>query len=170
MRAIELPPFTVAAITPERLLFVKADNGHKRPWVEVGGSNCLADEEIIGHDDFTVLSRPKNPKAHKLVFVAGPYTNGDVVENVRCAIEVGEDIERFGYDVFIPHLTMLWHLVSPAPIERWYERDRTMVPRCDALYRIDGESTGADAEVAAARELGVPVFDHYADLLQTVAP
>lgn len=94
----------------------------------------------------------------KLIYVAGPYTHPDPVKNTHNAIRVGEKVERLGAAVFIPHLSLVWHLVSPAPIERWYERDLAVLERCDALVRIPGPSTGADAEVARAEELGLPVF------------
>jgi hypothetical protein len=58
----------------------------------------------------------------------------------------------------IPHLTLLWHLVSPKPLEFWYEYDTVILAKCDAIYRIEGESQGADKEVEFAREHHVPVF------------
>ena len=93
-----------------------------------------------------------------LVYIAGPYTHPDPPLNVRAAIEWGEGVERLGCDVVIPHLSMLWHLVSPAPIERWYARDLAVLARCDALVRFPGASTGADAEVDFAQERDIPCF------------
>lgn len=94
-----------------------------------------------------------------LVYIAGPYTRPDPVVNTRLAITAAERVEALGADVFIPHLSLLWHLVSPAPVERWYERDNAVLDRCDALFRIPGDSTGADAEVERATELGLSIFD-----------
>lgn len=100
-----------------------------------------------------------------LVYIAGPYTKPDPVENTRRAIEVGEAIEHnLVTNVFIPHLSLLWHIVSPAPIERWYERDHAVLARCDALYRMEGESLGADMEVEFARERGIWVFTDMAEM------
>ncbi len=94
-----------------------------------------------------------------LTYIAGPYSTGDQVENTRAAIQFAENIEKgFEVAVFIPHLSMLWHTVSPANWERWIERDLHYVERCDALIRMEGKSTGADAEVAFARKLRIPVF------------
>lgn len=93
-----------------------------------------------------------------LIYVAGPYTAPDPVANTRRAIEVGERIERIGADVFIPHLSLLWALVSPAPYERWCERDNAVLDRCDALFRMRGESPGADAETLRASERRIPVI------------
>ncbi len=107
--------------------------------------------QAVGAQGAAMTRRP-------LIYVAGPYTSGDPVLNVRLAIEVAEDVEALGADVVIPHLSMLWHLVSPATVQRWYERDNAVLVRCDAVVRIDGVSVGADAEVALAVAEGIPVF------------
>lgn len=93
-----------------------------------------------------------------LVYVAGPYTRPDPIVNVRRACAVGDMLTSHGCAVIIPHLSMLWHLVSPQPIETWYERDLDVMRRCDAVVRLSGESTGADQEVEIATESGIPVF------------
>lgn len=92
-----------------------------------------------------------------LVYVAGPYSKPDPVLNAHTAIKAAEEIELYGYDVFIPHLSLLWHLVSPAPYERWCERDNAVLRRCDAVVRLSGHSPGADAECELARSLGIVV-------------
>lgn len=106
-------------------------------------------------------------KRPPLVYIAGPYTSGDPVVNTRSAITWGESVERHGCDVVIPHLSMLWHLVSPAPLERWYARDLAVLARCDALVRIPGPSSGADAEVQFAAQLGIRSFVVVPDDLST---
>lgn len=98
-----------------------------------------------------------------LIYIAGPYTKPDPVENVRNAIGWGEEIENHGCAVFIPHLSMLWHLVSPQDIDRWYARDLDIIDHCTALFRFPGESVGADREVEHAIKLGLPVFDAHRD-------
>lgn len=92
------------------------------------------------------------------VYVAGPYTKGDVAMNVRAAIEAADRILKAGHVPFLPHLTHFWHLVCPGPYEQWIDFDLKWLPVCDALVRLPGESRGADGEVAAAEELGLPVF------------
>lgn len=99
-----------------------------------------------------------------LVYVAGPYSS-DPVGNTRRAIEVGMDLwESHLVDVIIPHLTMLADLVRPMPYLKWLAFDQSLLVRCDAVLRLEGESNGADAEVALAAEYGIPVFEHVADL------
>lgn len=94
----------------------------------------------------------------KRVYVAGPYTKGDVVLNVRAAILAADALLTAGYIPFLPHTTMFWHLVAPHEIEVWYDYDLAWLRQCEAVVRLPGESTGADAEVAAAKELGIPVY------------
>lgn len=93
-----------------------------------------------------------------LVYIAAPYSSNPV-HNTQIAVREAERIEElFNVAVFIPHLSMLWDLLSPAPVDTWYARDNHFLERCDALYRLPGLSTGADAEVAYAKKLEIPVF------------
>jgi len=93
----------------------------------------------------------------KLIYIAGPYTQGDPVINVRNAIDVGAEILMNGHVPVIPHLTMFFHLVYPHPIEVWYEYDLAILERCDVLVRLPGRSTGADKEVDHATKHDIPV-------------
>jgi hypothetical protein len=92
------------------------------------------------------------------VYVAGPYTKGDVVINVRNAIDAGEELTRLGFVAYIPHLTLFWHLVHPHGPDFWYEYDFHWLDFCDCLLRIPGESVGADKEMARMINQGKPVF------------
>ena len=92
------------------------------------------------------------------IYVAGPYTKGDVAVNVRVAIEAADQLADAGHYPFVPHLTHFWHLVSPRPYEFWCDLDNQFLPFCHAVLRIPGESAGADKEVALAESLGIPVF------------
>lgn len=82
------------------------------------------------------------------VYIAGPYTSGDVAVNVRRAIEAATVIAEAGHTPFVPHLSHFWHLVSPHSYEFWLEQDMAWLPVCEALVRLEGESNGADGEVA----------------------
>lgn len=92
------------------------------------------------------------------VYIAGPYTKGDVAANVRAAIDAGQRVLDAGHYPYIPHLTHFWHLVHPAGWAQWMALDAVWVLACDALIRLEGESTGADMEVTLAREKGMPVY------------
>lgn len=102
------------------------------------------------------------------VYVAGPYTKGNTVVNVREAIAAGEALWSAGYAAYVPHLTMLVELLHPHPWETWIERDRHWLEACDVLLRLPGESDGADREVARAMALGMPVYCQMQALLAEV--
>lgn len=91
------------------------------------------------------------------VYISGPYTQGDMVANIRKAIEVADSYAALGHAIFIPHLSHFWHLISPHDYEFWLEQDLAWVAKCDLVVRINGYSPGGDREVARARELGIPV-------------
>lgn len=93
-----------------------------------------------------------------LIYVAGPYTNPDPVINVRRACAVADELVAIGAAVIVPHLSMLWHLVSPADVDDWYQRDLDVLDHCHALVRFYGESWGADREVEHARRLGLETW------------
>lgn len=98
------------------------------------------------------------------IYVAGPYTRGDVAKNVHDAIMTGNNLRALGHTPFIPHLTHFWHMIQEHGIEYWYAYDLEWLEVCDAVFRIPGESIGADREVERARELGLPVFYSFLDL------
>lgn len=91
------------------------------------------------------------------VYISGPYTKGDPVENTRKAIMAGNEILSYGHVPIIPHLTMFWHLLTPRPWQDWIDYDLELVPLCGILLRLPGESSGADIEVAKAKECGLVI-------------
>jgi hypothetical protein len=93
------------------------------------------------------------------IYVAGPYTKGDVAVNVRTALAVANELADLGFAPYVPHLTHFWHLIFPRPYDYWLELDNEFLPYCDALLRIPGESSGADKEVQLARSLNKPVLN-----------
>jgi hypothetical protein len=52
----------------------------------------------------------------------------------------------------------------PATWPHQYPVAHRLLSRCDAVFRIPGASTGADLEVAKAREMGLPVFTRLEDI------
>lgn len=92
------------------------------------------------------------------IYVAGPYTKGDVEKNVKEAIFIGDWIAAFGHTVFIPHLTHFWHKQHPHEYDFWLKQDLEWLKLCDAVFRIEGESKGADDEVTWARLHDKPVY------------
>lgn len=92
------------------------------------------------------------------VYIAGPYSKGDTVINVRIAIQAADQVLALGHYPFVPHLTMLWHAISPKDYEDWLQIDMVWLRQCNCLIRLEGESSGADKEVAEAVRLGMTVF------------
>lgn len=94
-----------------------------------------------------------------MCYVAGPYINPDPVWNTHKTIMVAEELEATEIiTAYVPHLSLLWHIVAPHDAQFWYDYDLAILARCDCLLRIPGQSTGADDEVAFAIERRIPVF------------
>jgi hypothetical protein len=92
------------------------------------------------------------------VYVAGPYTRGDVAINVRNAFEAADRLADLGYAPFVPHSSHLWHILFPRSYRDWMDLDEEFLGCCDVLLRLPGESPGADFEVCVAGDKGIPVF------------
>ena len=105
------------------------------------------------------------------VYVAGPYTQGDVGENVHKAIKEAQRLIDNGHVPFVPHLYHLWHLIIPGPYQQWIALDLEWLKACHALVRLPGDSAGGDKEVAFALERGIKVYFGIDDfLLKNKAP
>ena len=94
----------------------------------------------------------------KKIFISGPYTNGDVAQNVKAAMDVSNELMNRGFAPYCPHLTHFLHMNHWQPYEKWLQLDCEYLVVCDALLRLDGQSIGADKEVILANEKGIPVF------------
>lgn len=84
------------------------------------------------------------------VFISGPYTQGDQMENMRVALDAAEQCMKVGLIPFVPHLSGFWHFVYPHRYEKWLQYDLEWLRCCDILWRLPGESKGADQEVGWA--------------------
>jgi len=100
----------------------------------------------------------------KKIYIASPYTKGDVAVNVKAQIDCVDQLMNLGYAPFAPLYSHFQHIAHPRPYSDWVNIDLEWVPVCDALLRLPGESTGADGEVELARSLGIPVFYSIDDL------
>ena len=99
----------------------------------------------------TVIDQP-------LVYIAGPYSHPDPLVNTRRMIKIADALFRLHVTPLVPHLTLLWQLVRVRPYQFWLEYDLQLLSRADVVLRVPGRSEGADAEVAHARQLGIPVL------------
>lgn len=101
-----------------------------------------------------------------LVYLAAPYTTPDPVTNTHTAIKVASELIDGGLVTpVVPHLTLVWNLVDPREVEFWYAYDLAILARCDAVLRMPGVSTGADAEVQFAADRGIPVLNSMEELV-----
>lgn len=100
------------------------------------------------------------------MYVAGPIsTGGDILGNARRGIRAAEDIRKLGFAPFCPHLSVLTEMVVDAVAwNDWLEYDEQVILRCDALFRMEGISRGADREVEFAKANGIPVFHTIGEL------
>ena len=98
------------------------------------------------------------------VYIAGPITVGDQEQNVRNAIAAGEDLFRQGYTPIIPHLNWYWHQIYEHSWNEWIKYGLRLLSACECLYRLPGQSSGADIEVEEAKRLGIPVVEYNGSL------
>jgi hypothetical protein len=99
------------------------------------------------------------------VYVAGPYS-GNELTNVNLAILQADILIEFGFNPFVPHLSHYQHALYPRHYEDWMRIDLDWVSVAEVVYRLPGESSGADREVALAHKLGIPVVYDIHELLK----
>lgn len=104
------------------------------------------------------------------VYIASPYTKGDIGTNVLCQMRAWQQLFDMGCVPIAPLWSHFQHIHCPRPYEDWMAYDQQIISRCDALLRMTAEdasngviyrqydSPGADREVAWALEMGKPVF------------
>ena len=92
------------------------------------------------------------------LYIASPYTLGDVAINVKDQIDAAARLIDAGFAPFVPLYYHFQHMHHPRPPEVWVELDNHWISACDCLLRLPGESNGADDEVKLAVKLGLPIF------------
>ena len=107
------------------------------------------------------------------VYIAGPYSADnvlDVFENMRKGIKLSTRVFEYGFAPFCPWLDYHYSLASNMPftVDDYYQYSMAWLEVSDAVLLVDGwrESRGAMAEVDRAYKLGIPVFGHFAGLLE----
>lgn len=114
-----------------------------------------------------------------VIYIASPYTRGDVAVNTRFQCEI---FDRLLGDGKVLPVAPLWshfqHLLFPRPYSDWIAYDQGLLHLYDACLRLAAEnaalgykqreSTGADGEVTTFKRLGKPVFESINDLYQWV--
>lgn len=101
------------------------------------------------------------------VFVSGPVGGQDGrLDRIQAAIAVADDLQAAGFFPFVPHLFHFWDEQRPHDYEFWMAHCFAWLDVCDAVYRMPGESPGADREVMRALEAGIPVFTARHELIR----
>lgn len=100
------------------------------------------------------------------VYIASPYTLGDVAVNVKNQMDAADLLMNAGLAPFVPLYSHFQHMAHPRPYQDWIKLDNEWVLACDAVLRLPGESTGADDEVVLASENQIPVFYTIETLLE----
>jgi hypothetical protein len=108
----------------------------------------------------------------RLILIAGPYRSGT---NGNAALRAGKlhRLEDAALQVYrLGHMPMIGEWIA-LPLAAaagskavgdtisetfLYPVANRLIRQCHAVYRIDGASQGADADVRLAEELGLPVY------------
>lgn len=113
-----------------------------------------------------------------LILIAGPYRSGTGDDPALMAANL-DRLEAAAWPVFdAGHVPMIGEWVAlpvlrsagePSPTAPFAERvmyptAERLLQHCDAVLRLPGESTGADQDVAIARQRGIPVYFDLADI------
>jgi len=99
------------------------------------------------------------------VFISSPYS-GDVTGNIKRHMDAADSLMNLGYIPFMGLLVHFHDIVHHRPYEDWLKYCMAWIEECDCVLRLPGASSGADAEVARAHELGIPVFTSIPDLVR----
>lgn len=109
-----------------------------------------------------------------LILIAGPYrsgTGGDpdaIARNLERLEAAAAPIYALGHVPMIGEWVALPILRGSDPAagdgDVMYETARRLLQHCDAVLRLPGESSGADTDVAIARERGIPVYTDLSEI------
>jgi len=92
------------------------------------------------------------------IYLSGPITKGDRDANFQQAADAHKALIAAGYAVLNPMLTMRLPGAFAIEHDTWIANDLPWVAVADAVFRLPGESQGADIECEHASIHGVPVF------------
>jgi len=104
------------------------------------------------------------------VYVAGPLTGTDptppsYIRNLRAMTDVCADIRKMGAAPYNPGADIIDGLVSgDMTLEDFQHVSSAWLRAAHIVFRMGGASRGADAEVALAKSLDIPVVTSFASL------
>ncbi len=107
----------------------------------------------------------------KLIYIAGPYRGPDrasIARNIANAREIAVHAAREGWFPVCPHLNTA-HMEEDLdyPDDYWLAGTMLLMEKCAAVVLVPGwqNSNGTLAEVARAKQLGIPVFTNHKFLI-----
>ncbi|MCA2214017.1 DUF4406 domain-containing protein [Jidongwangia harbinensis] len=113
-----------------------------------------------------------------LILIAGPYRSGTGGDPELIAANLAR-LEEAAWPIFAAgHVPMIGEWVAlpvlraagardlddPLAEHVLYPTAQRLLQHCDAVLRLPGESTGADQDVAIARDRGLPVYHRVEDI------
>ncbi len=101
------------------------------------------------------------------VYIASPYTIGDIAMNVKLQIDTVDQLINLGFVPFAPLYYHFQHMMHPRSSDDWMALDLEWLDSCDAVLRLPGASFGADREVECAESKGKPIFMDVESLIET---
>ena len=113
------------------------------------------------------------------ILVAGPYRSGtnddpalmqqnlEKLESAALTLFRAGHIPLIGEWLALPLLKMAG---SKKPGDEIYQEisypvAHRLITKCDAILRMEGQSSGADNDVKVAQQLGLPVYYHIEDII-----
>lgn len=103
----------------------------------------------------------------KRVYVAGPMNADSILamlENISKGIRLGGEVLKLGFAPFVPHFDILFRIQQgedfDVPMRTYYDYTMEFLKTCDCVLVCPGweNSVGTKAEIAEAKQNGIPVF------------
>lgn len=103
----------------------------------------------------------------KKVYVAGAMSADNILEmlqNIHDGIKLGAQCLKKGFAPFVPHLDIFFRIQNgeavDVPVTTYYEYTMAWLHVTDYMVLCPNykNSVGTQAEIAKAKELGIPVF------------
>ena len=94
----------------------------------------------------------------KKVYIASPYTRGDISTNIKFQTNIADELIKLGYTPFIALSSHFKYLCHSSLYDKWVGLDSEWVKCCDCVLRVGGVSLGADKKTWFAKKHDIPVF------------
>ena len=112
---------------------------------------------------------PKSPRLR--VYVAGPYSADNVIDvlaNIRKGQKSAYELLKAGFAPFCPWLDYQLSFYGEITIEEYRDYSIAWLDGSEAVFVLPGweKSSGTKAEMARAKELGIPIFFNKKDLYE----